>query len=270
MSSLVSIIVPCYNQAQYLDECLQSVLEQTYPHWECIIVNDGSPDDTKVVAQEWLDKDSRFRYLQTINKGVSNARNIGIEKANGVFILPLDADDRIGQKYLELSMDAFENNTQLKLVYARAEKFGDEFGEWILEPFTLEKLLMKNMIYSSSIFKKSDWEIVKGYDINMVSGLEDWEFWIALLKNGGDVFLLDEVLFYYRVKKSSRQSDLKPEEQYYLYDYISIKHADCFVKYFGSFKKIYLENRNLKKQLKSKKIITKLFFTQVLRFKLFQ
>lgn len=59
---LVSIIVPCYNQAQYLEECLQSVLNQTYEKWECIIVNDVSPDNTEEVVEKWLEKDSRFRY----------------------------------------------------------------------------------------------------------------------------------------------------------------------------------------------------------------
>jgi len=63
MNPFVSIIVPCYNQAQYLSEALQSVLEQTYENWECIIVNDGSPDDTQEVAKIWLEKDVHFRYI---------------------------------------------------------------------------------------------------------------------------------------------------------------------------------------------------------------
>jgi glycosyltransferase involved in cell wall biosynthesis len=60
----ISIIVPCYNQAQYLDECLQSVLNQTYQDWECIIVDDGSPDNTEKVVKKWIEKDSRFQYLK--------------------------------------------------------------------------------------------------------------------------------------------------------------------------------------------------------------
>jgi glycosyltransferase involved in cell wall biosynthesis len=60
---VISIIVPCYNQAQYLDEALNSVLNQTYENWECIIVNDGSPDNTEFVAQKWCAKDIRFKYI---------------------------------------------------------------------------------------------------------------------------------------------------------------------------------------------------------------
>ncbi|MGL6039433.1 MAG: glycosyltransferase family 2 protein, partial [Soonwooa sp.] len=59
-NQLISIIVPCYNQSQYLDECLQSVLDQTYQNWECIIVNDGSKDDTEEIALKWIVKDNRF------------------------------------------------------------------------------------------------------------------------------------------------------------------------------------------------------------------
>lgn len=83
---LISVIVPCYNQAQYLDECLQSVVEQTYPNWECIIVNDGSPDNTEEIALQWTEKDSRFIYIKKENGGLSSARNAGLEIAKGKWI----------------------------------------------------------------------------------------------------------------------------------------------------------------------------------------
>lgn len=80
-SALISIIVPCYKQAHYLGEALQSVLEQTYENWECIIINDGSPDNTEIVAKKWIEKDVRFRYLYKENGGLSSARNAGIKKS---------------------------------------------------------------------------------------------------------------------------------------------------------------------------------------------
>lgn len=92
---LISIIVPCYNQSQYLDECLQSVLDQTYPDWECIIVNDGSPDNTEEVARKWVEKDVRFKYFYKENGGLSSARNFGILKSEGVFVFFIDADDHL-------------------------------------------------------------------------------------------------------------------------------------------------------------------------------
>ena len=83
----VSIIVPCYNQAHYLDESLQSLLDQTYTNWECILVNDGSPDATEEIAKQWEARDSRFVYLYKENGGVSSARNLGIATAKADFIL---------------------------------------------------------------------------------------------------------------------------------------------------------------------------------------
>ena len=106
MNILVSIIVPCYNQAQYLDEALQSVLDQTYSDWECIIVNDGSPDHTEEVAQKWAEKDNRFVYLFKENGGVSSARNMGMEKAKGDFIQFLDADDVLAKSKLAVSIES--------------------------------------------------------------------------------------------------------------------------------------------------------------------
>ena len=123
---IISIIVPCYNQAQFLSEALQSLLEQTYTNWECIIVNDGSPDHTEEVAQEWLKKDERFKYIKKENGGLSSARNAGIEIAKGDFILPLDADDKISQDYILLGLKEFEKDSHLKVVYCKAEKFGNE------------------------------------------------------------------------------------------------------------------------------------------------
>ena len=80
-SPKISIIVPCYNQAQYLDECLQSALDQTFQNWECIIINDGSPDETEEFAKNWTEKDARFLYFKKENGGVSFARNFGIGKS---------------------------------------------------------------------------------------------------------------------------------------------------------------------------------------------
>ena len=101
MKSIVSIIIPCYNHAQYLDVTLSSVINQTFSNWECIIVNNGSEDDTKIIAAKWCEKDSRFKYVEQENKGVSAARNKGIRISKGEFILPLDADDYIVETFLE-------------------------------------------------------------------------------------------------------------------------------------------------------------------------
>ncbi len=270
---LVSIIVPCYNQAQYLDEALQSVLEQTYINWECIVVNDGSPDNTEEVAKVWIEKDKRFKYLFQENGGLSSARNFGITHASGEYILPLDADDKIAANYVALAIDTFQQDASLKVVYCKAEKFGVETGTWKLAHFSLYNLSQKNMIFCSALFRKKDWELVGGYDVNMIYGWEDWEFWISLLKNGGNVKLLNEVGFYYRVNTNSMLKKIDKEKDKYLFEYLSVKHADFFVKQFGSFISLSHTIINTKSEyemkLNSEKFVIDVFCKKFFGFSVF-
>lgn len=271
---MVSIIVPCYNQAQYLDEALQSVLEQTRVDWECIIVNDGSPDHTEEVALRWTEKDSRFKYLYKENGGLSSARNAGIKQAQGEFILPLDADDKISRDYIALALNAFQEDNTLKVVYCLAEKFGDDNGLWQLPPFLIHDLCLFNMIFCSGFFRKKDWESAGGYDENMIYGWEDWEFWISILKEGGSVKHLDEVGFYYRISNNSMSKQLDSIKMQKLAEYMSVKHADFYVNQLGSF--LHLYNVNLQSnednlsKLKSKKHIINLFCKTFFGFEVFK
>jgi len=169
---LISIIVPCYNQAQYLEECLQSVLDQTYQNWECIIVNDGSPDNTEEVAQSWTERNSRFKYFRKENGGVSAARNFGIEKAEGEWILPLDGDDRIDVHYLLSASEQFHDKPQI--IYAEAEYFGAKSGKMVLPEFNPLELLIENQIFCSAFFRKEDWKTVGGFDEQLLDAYEDW------------------------------------------------------------------------------------------------
>jgi len=253
MNPVISIIVPCYNQAQYLEECLQSILSQTYQDWECIIVNDGSPDNTGKIAQKWVEKDKRFSYIKKENGGLSSARNTGIKEAKGTYILPLDADDRIAPNYLSSAVLEFEQNENLKVVYGRAIKFGIVNEEWILPEYSLESLAKQNLIYCSGIYKKSDWERVNGYDTNLKYGLEDWEFWIAILKYGGEVRKLNKIVFYYRIREGSMITSMKKENYNYSIDYIETKHLKFYFQVFGNFHQIFKEKESLKKLLKSRK-----------------
>ncbi|UMQ40262.1 glycosyltransferase family 2 protein [Chryseobacterium sp. Y16C] len=174
----ISIIVPCYNQAQYLDECLLSVLEQSYTDWECIVVDDGSPDNTEETAQKWIEKDSRFKYLKKENGGVSSARNFGIENANGEWILPLDGDDKIGNQYLELASNNFHN---ADLIYCDGQFFGSSTENMNLPEFNPFLILFENQIFCTTFFKKNDWKLIGGFDETMHLGYEDWDFWLSFI-----------------------------------------------------------------------------------------
>jgi len=234
LNPLISVIIPCYNQAQYLDECLQSVLDQTYQNWECIIVNDGSPDHTEEVANKWLEKDPRFRYIDKENGGLSSARNAGIAIAEGEWILPLDADDRIGNLYLELA--SLEFNKDYSIIYSEAEFFEGKKGRWNLCEFSVNEMAKQNCIFCSAFFRKSSWEKVRGYDINLIYGLEDWEFWISIIRKvSTNVYKIPEICFYYRVKNVSMIKNLNTDKRKFALDYISIKHVDFFVSEMGNF-----------------------------------
>lgn len=270
---VIAIIVPCYNQGQFLDETLQSVIDQSFEGWECIIVNDGSTDNTEQIALQWCEKDKRFTYLKTLNNGLSAARNSGIRHAKTEFILPLDSDDIIAPNYISLALNEFRKEKSVKVVYSYAEKFGEEIGLLNLAPFNLFNLSRNSTMFCSSIYRKIDWEQVGGYDEKMFYGWEDWEFWIAILKNGGTVKRIDEVCFYYRIKQVSMLKSIDDLQGHYLLNYLSVKHADFFVNHYGSFKKMEKKLERNKQEyednLKSEKFVIDLFCSTFLGFSFF-
>ncbi|MDR2955148.1 MAG: glycosyltransferase family 2 protein [Prevotella sp.] len=206
MNPLISVIVPCYNQAQYLPDALQSLVDQEYPYWECIVVNDGSPDNTEEVALKWADRDSRIKYFYKENSGVSDTRNFGVQKATGEFIVPLDGDDKLGSRYFKEAIETFRKDPKIKLIYSDTILFGDVDEERINEEFVFENMITENQIFNSAIFRHEDFLAVGGYNTNMVYGIEDWDFYLSLIKPTDKVVKLDAFHYYYRIKAVSRSA----------------------------------------------------------------
>lgn len=216
MKFLVSIIVPCYNQAQYLDEALQSVLNQTYENWECIIVNDGSPDDTEEIAQKWVRKDSRFIYYSKKNGGVSSARNMALEVVKGDYIQFLDCDDFLYKEKIKLSLDVInkriENNIEIivsdfRMFVDNPDKTLSPYCNLNNELLNFESLLFYwNATFSIPIhcgfFKASLFENIR-FPENMTAH-EDWIVWVSIFKTGCKALFLDKILVLYRMNPSSR------------------------------------------------------------------
>ena len=251
---LISVVVPCYNMGNFLEDCINSVLAQTYTNWECLIVDDGSTDNSSEIALQLTTLDDRIKYLKKENGGLSSARNFGIQHANGSFILPLDADDIIGKDYLEEAVQAFNQNPELKLVYCEAEFFGEKTGRWDLREFNLKDLARTNMIFCTALFKKEDWVRVNGYDENMKSGWEDWDFWISILKNGGEVKRLPLVGFFYRIRPASMLRSMTEEEVDYLCDYVYQKHLEFMKTQLGNPIKISNEVHHYVAELQKSQI----------------
>ena len=240
---IVSIITPCYNQGPFLAEALESVLAQTFSLWECLIINDGSTDNTEEVALKYTMKDSRFIYIHQENLGVIAARNNGIRKSRGKYILPLDGDDKITNKYLEKAIEVLEHNDDVKIVYGDVEVFGASQGEYKLEPYSIRTLLVMNCISNSSFFRRTDFDRCGGYNPNMDGGYEDWDFWISLLEEGGLVYKIDIVGHLYRIHQRSRNVEALTKSSI-LTEHIWMNHLPLYQQEYVNLWKEYTEITN--------------------------
>lgn len=244
INDLVSIIVPCYNQGSYLSETLNSIMEQTYELWECIIIDDGSTDNTKDVAINYCTKDSRFKYKFQENHGVVAARNNAIQLSQGEYILPLDGDDLIASIFIEKAVRVMQRDNNIKLVYSDVEYIGDKEGMVSVPEYSLSMLLQANCFTNTSMYRRKDFNRIGGYNPNMQHGFEDWDFWISILEGTNDeaVYKLNFTGAYYRVVNScnSRNKNaMKYREQ--MRRQIFINHAKTYYEEYTKQKKQYDE-----------------------------
>ncbi|MBW1698264.1 MAG: glycosyltransferase [Deltaproteobacteria bacterium] len=223
----VSVVIPCYNQGRFLDEAVDSVLAQTFDDFEIIVVNDGSTDPDTIELLSQYDR-PKTRVIHTPNRGLASARNTGIQEAKGEYILPLDADDRIGREYLEKAVRILDSDPAVGIVYCMAEFFGQKTGPWDLPDFSLERMLVDNLIFCSGFFRKSDWERVGGYDPNMMYGWEDWDFWLSIIELNRKVIRIPEILFFYRSMENSMIDRMGEEKQVLMRLRIYQKHKRLY------------------------------------------
>lgn len=197
--------MPCFNDGKYIRDAVSSVRNQTYGNIELIIIDDGSKDrDTLSVLEEF--RKEGITVLTQSNGGPASARNNGIAFAKGKYVLPLDADDVIEPTYVEKAVNAIQSRDNCGIVYCEADLFGEMSGKWNLEPFSVERILIKNMIFVSALFYKSDWEAVGGFHEGFKGGVEDHDFWLSIIGLGRQVYQIPETLFHYRIKGKSRNN----------------------------------------------------------------
>ncbi len=236
---LISIIIPYYNCEKYIAETLASVEAQTYPNIEVILVNDGSSKASTAYIEALIQDKSYIQYLYQENKGLSSARNVGGKAAKGEFLLFLDADDKIYPQYLTKTVETFNSNPNYKVVYTKAELFDAQSGEWLLPVYTtFEKLLQGNVIYCTALHKRSDFIKLDGFDENLMA-YEDWDYWIRLLQDGGEVIRIDEILFSYRkrIDNTSITNSLiqNPKQNKIDWQKVCIKHQELFIEHNLSY-----------------------------------
>ena len=204
----VTVIVPAHNYGRYLPHALESVAAQTLAEWECIVVDDGSTDDTAAVAAHYVARDPRFRYLHQQNQGLSAARNSGLAAARGAYIQFLDADDRLAAGKLELHARFLDEHPETDVVYSEVAFFRDDDPTRLMpsiggklsrsimarvhgQPEALARLEHYNIMpVLAALVRRSIIARAGTFDVE-ARACEDWGFWIRCAVAGARFDYLD-------------------------------------------------------------------------------
>lgn len=230
----LSIIVPVYNVQKYLDECVQSIVKQTFTDWECILVDDGSTDFSSVMCDEWAEKDSRIKVIHKTNGGLGSARNAGISAAAGDFLSFVDSDDLVSENIFSFLLEKVEKNNLDAIWCSLYRFFNDDLGTSSVRHIpnilcTNKKSVLKNMFLQiisadkfnteipgtmcAAIYKKS---IICDNNLlvpdSRLTNSEDNHFNLMFLPLCTRVMWVDEHLYYYRNNISSLSNEVSVDK----------------------------------------------------------
>lgn len=245
--SKVSVIIPTYNYAHYIEEAIDSVLAQTYKDYEIIVVDDGSTDNTKEVVSKYGPK---IKYIYQENQGLSAARNTGIKNSNGEYIAILDSDDLWLPWKIEKQMKLFEANSGVGLVYSDGFAFGEEgvFDDFLFEENmnfyrgrVFDKLLLNNFIPCPSALVKRDCFNKVGLFDTSLDACEDWDMWLRISLHY-EIDYVNEPLVKHREHKGSMQTkvEMMEEADLKVLNKIFLQKNVPFILKRKAYSKIYL------------------------------
>lgn len=211
MSELVSIIVPVYNVEQYLEECIESILRQTYTNIEIILVNDGSTDRSAEICKKAAESDSRVVVREKENGGLASARNFGLDCAKGQFISFVDSDDTIEATMIEQMYNQFKSHTDTDLVVCGFVRYDDESGRvfsremmnltWNeISGFEDANIVYLNPAVWNKMYSKSFFDDVRFEKVRLS---EDLVLMLDILKKVRKIRRVPECLYNYRVRSTS-------------------------------------------------------------------
>jgi glycosyltransferase involved in cell wall biosynthesis len=234
----ISIVIPSFNQSEYLEDAIESCYNQSMPACEILVIDDGSSDDSLEVARryefrEFPGVESPVRVISQVNKGLPSARNTGIMNAKGDYIQFLDADDMLMENALaRIHQEIVQTNADI--VAPSFKEFGKSNRDVILGGFTMDDLKQANRLGYFSCVRRSALLEVGGYNSRMgpgrqgnYGGWEDWDLWFDLFKRGKTIAVVQEILVMYRVKEKSMiyEANQHAEE---LYAQIKKNHPSLF------------------------------------------
>lgn len=256
---IISIIVPVYNVEQYLDRCVESILNQTFKDFELILVDDGSPDDCPAICDEWAEKDSRIKVIHKPNGGVSSARNAGLDLTSGEYVGFCDPDDKINERMYELmyqsvldneadccicSYKSFKSNKELE------NSSFDKDNKLVLnDNEIIDYFLGKGKSFLGSIWNKLiHRDIVENLRFNETMAFgEDYCFALQTLLNCSRVTMLENCeLYYYFIRENSAMKKLNSEKYYKLFVEKQRIFELCLSKYSDKETKKIIQNAQIR------------------------
>ena len=210
---LVSIITPYYNSGKYFEQTFHSVMNQTFPWFEWIIVDDGSSEEGSIdILKKFTGTDSRIKVIRQENGGQSAARNTGIRNSTTDIIVPLDADDLIAPPFLEELYFALQKNPQAAWAYTDSVGFGEQEYLW-KQPFSAVRMKEENILVCTAAIRKEWLEKVGGYEVGNRAYDEDWHLWLRLLAAGAEPIHLSGYLFWYRRSSDGMQQSVQKSRE---------------------------------------------------------
>ncbi len=209
----ISVLIPCFNHGNFVDEAIGSVAAQTYSDWEIIVVDDGSTDPSTVKRLQAL-QTPRTTVLRTENRGLPAARNLAARHAAGTLFCSLDADDRLSATWFEKSVSVLDTQPDVAFVSHWLQAFGDENWTWTPTSCDLPALLARNTVNGAALLRRDAFAAVGGYDESMRDGCEDWDLWLRLVEGGRRGVIIPEILFDYRRSSSSMSRTMIAEGAY--------------------------------------------------------
>ncbi|HNX97598.1 MAG TPA: glycosyltransferase, partial [Candidatus Aminicenantes bacterium] len=210
-SPKVSIIIPTYNHGKFISETLENVIAQNFLDWECIVVIDGSTDDTEEICREYAKRDGRIRFMAKCNNGLASARNEGLKQAKGDFVQFLDSDDLLHADKLADQQAAFERTPAPDAVYGNYACFHDGHFEeqWTYSRVELQDDPLLDFVTNWErglsipihcfLYRKSCFDRWGGFDERFTCGKEDWDLHIRFALGGARYHFHSGVGAYYRV-----------------------------------------------------------------------